>query len=333
MKNILVTGSAGFIMSVYTNYMAKKYPNYNFVILDKLDYCASLDNLDKNPNVDVVIGDIANKELVTYILNKFDIDTVIHGAAASHVDHSFFNSVQFSINNILGTHYLLEAVRLYHEKTGKIQRFHHVSTDEVFGNSENDEPKTELSLLAATNPYAASKSGAENIVMSYFYSYKMPIIITRSSNIFGKNQYPEKIIPRFICNLLNNQKLPIHGKGTSKRLFLHVDDVCNAFEMLLFKGEIGHVYNISADHSNEYDVLTVAKKLVKLFHPDVNVDDPTQLNQYLEFVDDRKFNDLRYFISSEKLENLGWKPIKTNFDENLKELIEWYRVNKSRYGF
>lgn len=333
MKNILVTGAAGFILSCYVNYIAKKYPDYNFIVLDKLDYCASLDNLDKNPNVDVVIGDIANKELVTYILNKFDIDTIVHGAASSHVDHSFFNSVQFTINNTLGTHYLLEAVRLYHEKTGKIQRFHHVSTDEVFGSCDDENPKTELSLLAATNPYASSKQAAESVVMSYYYSYKMPVIITRSSNIFGINQYPEKIIPRFICNLLNGQKLPIHGQGTSRRLFLHVDDVCTAFETILFSGEIGHVYNISADHSNEYTVIEIAKKLIKLFHSSVNVDDPTQLNQYLEYVDDRKFNDQRYFISSEKLHKLGWRPVKTNFDENLKELIEWYRVNKSRYGF
>lgn len=334
MKNILVTGACGFIMSFFVNYMSKKYPDYHFIVLDKLEYCASLENVDKNSNIEIIIGDIANKELVTYILNKFNIDTLVHGGAFTHVDNSFFNSIDFTLNNVLGTHILLETIRIYHEKTGKIEKFLHISTDETYGTTHGLEPKTETDILCATNPYAASKVGAESMALSYFYSYKLPILISRGNNAYGPNQYPEKIVPKFICHLLNNKKLTIHGKGDSRRNFIHVYDTVTAFETILLHGKIGEIYNISADHgTSEFNVMQVAQKLIKLFHPEVNIDDSSQLNQYLDFVEDRKFNDARYFISSEKLHKLGWKPVKTNFDENLKELIEWYRVNKSRYGF
>lgn len=333
MNNILITGAAGFIMSNFTNYMSKKYPEIRFIALDKLDYCSSLKNLDQNANIEIIIGDIANKELVTYILNKFEIDGIVNGAASSHVDNSFFNSISFTINNTLGTHMLLETARIYHEKTGKLQRFYHISTDEVFGSCDGPYPKTEMSLLLPTNPYASSKACCEMNVMSYFHSYKINTLISRSSNVFGKNQYPEKIIPKFICNLINNIKLPIHGRGTGHRLFIDVDDICAGFETILFRGDPGEIYNISADHSNEFSVMDIARKLIKQFHPDTDVNDPLQLDQYLEYVEDRHFNDTRYFISSEKLHKLGWEPVKIDFDENIKGLIEWYKVNKSRYGF
>lgn len=334
-KNILVTGGLGLIGSNFVNYMSRQYPDYKFVILDIMDYCASLENIDKDVmnSCEIVIGDIANKELVAYILNKYNITVITHFAAQTSVDRSFYNSVRFTQTNVLATHILLETVKIYHEKTNNIQRFLHISTDEVYAGNPQHIPNTELDALSGTSPYSGSKIAAEAIVMSYYHSYKLPIQITRSSNVIGRNQYPEKVVPKFICQLLNNEKLTIHGTGESLRNFIHIDDACSAFNTILTKGEIGQIYNISADHSNEYNVLTVANKLIKLFHPDINVDDPTQLNQYLEWVEDRKFNDARYFISSDKLHKLGWKPIKTNFDENLKELIEWYRVNKSRYGF
>lgn len=336
MKSILVTGAAGFIASQFVNYMSKKYKDCKFIIIDRLDYCASLDNIDQNNNIEIIIGDIGNKELITYILNKFQIDTIVNAASLTHVDNSFYNSVEFTQNNVLNVHLFLETIRLYHEKTGMIKKFLHISTDETYGGDESLIPKTEKSLLFGSNPYAASKIGAEAIVISYYYSYKFPVIISRSSNCYGPCQYPEKIIPKFICHLLNNEKLTIHGSGKQRRSFIHVDDTIRAFEVLLLHGEIAEIYNISADHNTgEHTVIDVAKILIKLFHPntDDNNDNDDNFNKYIEYVEDRKFNDIRYFISSEKIEKLGWKPIKTNFIENIRELIEWYRINKSRYGF
>jgi len=336
MKNILVTGALGFIGSQFVNYMSSKYPYMRFIILDILDYCASKDNIDKQSlhNTEIIIGDIANKELVTYILNKFEIDNILNFAAQTHVDNSFYNSIEFTKNNVLGTHIFLETIRIYHEKTGRIEKIIHVSTDEVYGGDDSDIAKNETSTLDTTSPYSASKAAIEFIVKSYYYSYKLPVLISRGNNVYGPGQYPEKIVPKFICHLLNNEKLTIHGEGNALRNFIHVYDTVTAFETLLFKGEINHVYNISAEHDiSEFSVMDIARKLVKLFHPTKNVNDPAELNQYLEYVEDRKFNDARYFISSDKLKKLGWKPIKTNFDENLKELIEWYKGNKTRYGF
>lgn len=336
MRNILVTGGLGCIGSTFVNYMSLKYPHLKFIILDILDYCASLENIDKQSlhNTDIIIGDIANKELVTYILHKFEIDNIIHFAAQTHVDNSFYDSIKFTQNNVLSAHILLETVRIYHEKTGKIEKFIHCSTDEVYASNESDEANIENSILHTTSPYSASKAAIEFIVKSYYHSYKLPVIITRGNNVYGPNQYPEKLVPKFICHLLNSEKLTIHGQGTSKRNFVTCFDTARAFETVLLHGKINEVYNISADHNtSEKSVMEVAIILIKLFYPEVNTDDPGQLSQYIEYVEDRKFNDARYFISSEKLEKLGWKPIKTDFVENLKELIEWYRINKSRYGF
>jgi len=327
MKNCLLTGAAGFIGSNFANYMSNKYPEVRFVVLDILEYCASLENLEKLPNIEIVIGDIGNNELVAYILRKFEIDTVVHLAAQSHVDNSFFNSISFTKNNVLGTHILLETVRVYRDETNRLKKFIHVSTDEIYGEVADNIERNEKSLPNASNPYAASKLCAEAIVQSYYHSYKLPICITRGNNVFGINQYPEKIIPRFICQLLNNEKLTVQGNGSARRNFIHVDDTCTAFETILLKGEIGEIYNISADHKNEFNVMQIAEMLVSLIKPNED------FNKFITYVEDRKFNDCRYYISSEKLEKLGWKPVKTDFTKELKELIEWYKNNKSRYGF
>ena len=335
MKNFLITGALGFIASNFVNFMSLKYPHARFIILDKKDYCSSLENINKQSlhNSEIIIGDILNKELVLYLLKKFDIDTIMHFAAQSHVDNSFFNSIEFTTNNVLGTHVLLETSRIYHNETTKIEKFIHVSTDEVYGQVTDNEARMETSILDPTNPYAASKAAAEFFVKSYYYSYKFPIIITRGNNVYGPNQYPEKVIPKFICKLLDNQKLTIQGTGSSLRNFIHVDDVCTAFETILLKGEIGQIYNISSDHKNEYSIMQLAKMLIKLFHPNINIenDNDSDLHEYITYVEDRKFNDARYFISNDKLYNLGWQPCKTDFIKNLKDLIEWYKLNKNRY--
>lgn len=324
---MLVTGALGFIGSNFVNFYASKYPQSNIVIIDKHDYCSSIRNINsKNANVTTIIGNILNSELVETILNEHNVDTIIHFAAQSHVDNSFCNSIAFTENNILGTHLLLETTRAYHERTGKIQKFIHVSTDEVYGEVLDDTVRTETSILDPTNPYAASKAGAEFMAKSYYYSYKLPIIITRANNVYGINQYPEKVIPKFICQLLNGEKITLHGTGSARRNFIHVDDVSTAYETILQNGKIGEIYNISAAENHEYSMLELAQMLIKLFDSGANNDD------IITYVEDRKFNDVRYFTASDKLEQIGWKPVKLDFESNLADLIAWYRVNKSRFG-
>lgn len=326
MKNLLVTGALGFIGSNFVNHMSEKYNDIKIVILDKQSYCSSITHIgDKYSGmIELVIGDIQNKELVTYILNKFHIDHVIHFAAESHVDNSYFNSLSFTLNNVYGTHNLLECLKIYQDQTNRLQKIIHVSTDEVYGETPDGVEKCEKSILNPTNPYAASKAAAEAFVKAYQHSYKLPIIITRGNNVYGPQQYPEKLIPKFICHLLHDEKLTIQGTGDCKRSFIHVADVVKAFEKILIDGVIGEIYNIGS-YNQEYSVMEVAQTLLDLFG---KTDD---INEYITFVEDRKFNDCRYLIKSSKLEELGWKLEHTDFVENLKELIEWYKENKHIY--
>jgi dTDP-glucose 4,6-dehydratase len=306
--------------------MSNKYNDKFFVVIDKKDYCSNVENVTKQENVEIVIGDIRNHELILYICNKFNIDTVVHFAAQSHVDNSFFNSIEFTENNVLGTHKLLETIKIYNDQSNKIEKFIHVSTDEVYGETIDNCPRNENSILDPTNPYAASKAAAEFFVKSYYYSYQFPIIITRGNNVYGINQYPEKVIPKFICNLLNGKKLQIQGDGSCRRNFIYVEDVCKAFEVIMLKGKIGEIYNIKSDDKNEYTVLELAKKLIKIYYNDENYE------KYIEHIEDRKFNDKRYLISSDKLIELGWEPVSLNFEQNIEYLISWYKNYKYRYG-
>lgn len=324
---MLVTGALGFIGSNFVNYFAGKYPNISIIILDKKDYCSSTQNVHAKDNIEVIIGNILDSKLVADILEKNSIDTVVHFAAQSHVDNSFCNSIAFTENNILGTHLLLETTRIYHERTGNLKMFIHVSTDEVYGEVLDDSVRTETSTLDPTNPYAASKAGAEFMAKSYYYSYKLPIIITRANNVYGINQYPEKVIPKFICQLLNGEKITLHGSGSARRNFVHTDDVSTAYETILLHGKIGEIYNISAAENHEYSMLELAHVLIDLFGKSDEKD------QIITFVEDRKFNDVRYFTNSDKLKDLGWVPKKLNFVDNLNDLIVWYKDNKCRFDF
>jgi len=320
---MLITGGLGFIGSNFVNFHITKYPDQKIIVLDKMDYCSSMKNVDDNNNVKIIVGNILDKHIVQKILYEHNIHTIIHFAAQSHVDNSFYNSITFTENNILGTHILLETTKEYNENTNNIKKFIHVSTDEVYGEVTDDVIRTETSILDPTNPYAASKAGAEFIVKSYLYSYKLPIIITRANNVYGKNQYPEKVIPKFICQLLNNEKITLHGKGEAQRNFIHVDDVCSAYDTILKHGEIGEIYNISAPPDHELSMLELAETIIKQYDPN--------LKDVITFVEDRKFNDTRYYTCSKKLEKLGWYPTNINFKENILELINWYRINRSRY--
>jgi 3,5-epimerase/4-reductase len=315
--NLLVTGGCGFIGSNFINYYFPKGNINKLVNLDAMYYCAAKTNVIESIRRDkqyiLVEGNLCNDQLMRQIVVEHHITHVIHFAAQSHVQNSFEDSLIFTRDNVLGTHVLLEACRKY----GRIKKFIHVSTDEVYGesmNSVDETHKTEHSILCPTNPYAATKAGAELIAQSYNHSYKMPIIITRGNNVYGPNQYPEKIIPRFIKLLKEGKKLTIQGKGTSVRAFLHAQDTASAFEAILEKGLVGEIYNIGCDEGMEYSVMEVAQILIKMIKNTENYD------EWIEYVEDRPFNDQRYYISNQKVKNLGWS-IETELMSGLKELV------------
>lgn len=315
--NLLVTGGCGFIGSNFINYYFPKNKVNTLVNLDAMYYCANENNIHNDirnsEKYKFIKGNLCDDNIVNHILKDYKISHVIHFAAQSHVQNSFEDSLTFTQDNILGTHVLLECCRKY----GTLKRFIHVSTDEVYGESMNtvyEKHKTEHSILCPTNPYAATKAGAELIAQSYSHSYKMPIIITRGNNVYGFNQYPEKLIPRFIKLLQENKPLTIQGDGSSVRAFLHSYDTATAFECILEKGKIGEIYNIGCDEGMEYSVMDVAKLLIRLIK---NTDD---YSKYIQYVEDRPFNDQRYYISNEKLKDLGWK-IHIKFEEGIQKLI------------
>ncbi|XP_004244296.2 trifunctional UDP-glucose 4,6-dehydratase/UDP-4-keto-6-deoxy-D-glucose 3,5-epimerase/UDP-4-keto-L-rhamnose-reductase RHM1 [Solanum lycopersicum] len=321
-KNILITGAAGFIASHVANRLVRSYPDYNIVVLDKLDYCSNLKNLSpsrSSPNFKFVKGDIGSADLVNYLLITENIDTIMHFAAQTHVDNSFGNSFEFTKNNIYGTHVLLEACKV----TGQIRRFIHVSTDEVYGETDEDAVvgNHEASQLLPTNPYSATKAGAEMLVMAYARSYGLPVITTRGNNVYGPNQFPEKLIPKFILLALNGKPLPIHGDGSNVRSYLYCEDVAEAFEVVLHRGDVGHVYNIGT--KKERRVIDVAKDISNLFNKDPDTS--------IQFVENRPFNDQRYFLDDQKLKNLGWSE-KTTWEEGLKKTMEWYVNNPDWWG-
>ena len=317
MQNLLVTGGCGFIGSNFVNYYFYKNPDVRIVNLDAMYYCASAENIKpeirESDRYTLVQGNLCSMDLMRHILETYKIDTIIHFAAQSHVQNSFDDSLQYTNDNVLGTHTLLEATKKY----GKIARFIHISTDEVYGESMLDDAeakKNENSVLCPTNPYAATKAAAELIAKSYYFSFKMPIIITRGNNVYGPNQYPEKLIPRFIQLLKEDKKVTIQGDGTNVRAFLHVNDVCSALECVLEKGVIGEIYNIGSDDHHEYTVTEIAHKLIR------EIKHTEDYDQWISYVEDRPFNDKRYYISNDKLKQLGWD-IKTDFDQGLNELL------------
>ena len=313
---LLVTGGCGFIGSNFINYYFPKQSNFKLVNIDVMYYCANESNVSSeiraSNNYTFIKCDLCNFQYVMKIMEEHSITHVIHFAAQSHVQNSFEDSIKYTHDNVLGTHTLLECMRKY----GKIKKFIHVSTDDVYGesmNSVNELKKTEHSILCPTNPYAATKAGAELIAQSYSHSYKMPIIITRGNNVYGPNQYPEKLIPLFIKLLKENKKVTIQGDGSTVRAFLHSYDTARAFEVILEKGIIGEIYNIGCDDGMEYSVMDIAKILIEKIKGTNNYD------EWIEYIEDRPFNDKRYYISNEKLKGLGWD-IQLNFMDEIKKL-------------
>jgi len=316
---LLITGGCGFIGSGFINYYFSKVDTV-IVNIDAMYYCAREMNVSEtirqSERYKFVNGNICSADLIRHILKQYDVKKVIHFAAQSHVQNSFDDSLQFTKDNILGTHVLLEECR----KHG-IELFVHVSTDEVYGESMLEETeKTEASVLCPTNPYAATKAAAELISRSYYHSYNMPIIITRGNNVYGPNQYPEKIIPKFIKLLKDNKPVTIQGDGSNIRSFLHVTDVARAFESVLNHGVIGEIYNLGADPDEEYTVMNVAKRLIEAITGHGEIED------WIEFIPDRPFNDKRYFISNDKLKKLGWSA-QITFEKGLQDTIKQFNIS------
>ena len=318
MKKVLVTGGAGFIGGNFVHYMVDKYPNYMIVNLDALTYAGNLETcqpVEGKPNYKFVKGDIADREFIFDLFKKEKFDIVVNFAAESHVDRSVTDPEIFIKTNVLGTQVLMDASRAF-----GVERYHQVSTDEVYGDLPLDRPDlffTEETPLHTSSPYSASKASADLLVFAYHRTFGLPITISRCSNNYGPYHFPEKLIPLMISRALNDEQLPVYGNGENIRDWLHVYDHCAAIDLILHKGKVGEVYNVGGH--NERTNLEVVKTILKALNK------PESL---ITYVKDRPGHDLRYAIDPQKLETeLGWKPT-YNFDTGIQQTIEWYLDNK-----
>ncbi len=310
---ILVCGGAGFIGSNFILYIMKKYPDYSVMNLDKLTYAANLKNLksvENNANYQFIKGDICDSDLVFNLVKQADM--VINYAAETHVDRSIMDSSAFVLTNVLGTQVLLDAVR-YHQT-----RFHHISTDEVFGALAADDPSfNERAAYYPRNPYSASKAAADHLVRAYYHTYQIPATISNCSNNYGPYQFPEKIIPLFITNLTENKKVPVYGDGAQIRDWIHVDDHSRAVDVIIHRGKIGETYCVGGKNS-EISNLQLTKKIIQLMDKDENM---------IEYVKDRPGHDRRYSIDYGKIaDELDWEPA-VELDDGLRCTVDWYLNN------
>ena len=309
----LVTGGAGFIGSNFIRHMFSFRPGDEIINLDLLTYAGNPNNLkgiDKDPRYTFIKGDICNSNLVNAILERHTIDAIVHFAAESHVDRSITDPSAFVTTNVLGTHTLLHCARLH-----EIPRFIHISTDEVYGSTSGKSFK-ETDALSPSSPYSASKAGSDLLALSYYATYRFPVIVTRCTNNFGPYQFPEKLIPLFVTNLIDEKNVPVYGTGKNIRDWIHVSDHCRAVEFLLEDGTLGGIYNIGG--GNEKTNLEITEKILDLLKKDRSM---------IDYVPDRPGHDFRYSLDCSKLRALGWKP-KYSFDEALEETIEWYTRNE-----
>jgi len=316
---ILVTGGAGFIGGNFVLYMVNQYPDDIIVNLDALTYAGNLETLksvEHKANYKFVKGDIADRDFINQLFEEEKFDWVVNFAAESHVDRSIVNPGIFVETNVLGTQVLLDASRKY-----SVKRYHQVSTDEVYGDLPLDRKDlffTETTPLHTSSPYSASKASADLLCLAYFRTFNSPITISRCSNNYGPYHFPEKLIPLMISRALNNQTLPVYGKGENIRDWLHVYDHCVAIDLILRKGRVGEVYNIGG-HNERTNLEVVQTILHELNKPE----------SLIQYVTDRKGHDLRYAIDPTKIETeLGWKAVYT-FDTGIKQTIEWYLNNKT----
>lgn len=306
-KNILVTGGCGFIGSNFLNSFVPDNPHTNFINIDCVNYCSNINNVivQHFPNYTFYHRKLQDINL-SQILVHHSIEAVLHFAGQTHVDNSFERPLDFTHDNIVATHILIESCRSYRN----LKRFLYVSTDEVYGTSNTC--VTENSPMFPSTPYAATKASAELLIQSYITSFAFPAVIVRPNNVYGNNQFPEKVIPKFILLLLNNKPCTIHGTGTHMRSFLHVSDLCNALNIVLTYGEIGHVYNVASN--DEYNILDIAKFLVS------EIKQTREFDNWIRFVPDRPFNDSRYLLDCNKIKQLGWIQ-KVSFVNGVRDII------------
>lgn len=312
---LLVTGGAGFIGSNFIHYWLKNNPDDNIINLDVLTYAGNLANLKdiaNNPNYKFIKGDICNVDLVDDLVKE--VDLIIHFAAETHVDRSVKGSEDFIRTNVEGTRVLLDAA-----KNNSLKRFHHISTDEVFGALDfNDQPFTEKTAYNPRNPYSASKAASDHLVRAYYHTHGLPITISNCSNNYGPYHFPEKMIPLFITNLLEDKKVPVYGQGKNIRDWIHVNDHARGIDFIIQNGQIGQTYCLGGD--NQITNIELTKKILKLMDKG---------EEMIEFVKDRPGHDLRYAIDFSKAKNeLGWQP-EIDFGLGLKQTIDWYKNNQA----
>ena len=318
MKTILVTGGAGFIGGNFVFYTLNHHPEDRIICLDALTYAGNMETLEgalNNPNFIFVKGDIVDRKSVYKLFETERPDIVINFAAESHVDRSIINPELFLQTNIIGTSVLLDACRKY-----GVERYHQVSTDEVYGDLPLDRPDlffTEQTPIHTSSPYSASKASADLLVQAYYRTFKVPVTISRCSNNYGPYHFPEKLIPLMIVNAMHDKQLPVYGKGENVRDLLYVEDQCSAIDLIIRKGTVGEVYNIGGH--NEKTNLEVVKTIIKALG---------KSEELIKYVTDRPGHDMRYAINPTKIhKELEWEPI-TKFDEGIKKTIEWYINNK-----
>lgn len=311
MKNIMVTGGAGFIGSNFVTYLLEKYPDYHVVVYDKLTYAGNLDNLRPvadNQRYHFVRGDICEPEPVAAVMEQYNIDTIVNFAAETHVDRSIMDPDAFIRTDVYGTYVLLEAARNY-----GLERYHQISTDEVYGHIPEGQSSVETDPLVPRSPYAASKASGDLMVNAYFVTYNLPVTLSRGSNNIGPYQYPEKVVPLFTTNALENLPLPVYGDGRQKREYQYVLDHCEAVDLILHRGELGEVYNIGTGEAME-----------NLRMVEILLDELGRPHSLIRHVRDRQGHDRRYSLNIDKIRALGWEP-RHSPEEAIRKTVAWYR--------
>ena len=330
MKNLLVTGGAGFIGSNFVRYLLETQPDLKVVNLDALTYAGSLENLNDLPAKDrhtLIIGDITDRPLVDELLHKHQIDTVVHFAAETHVDRSILGPAQFIQTNVVGTFTLLEAVRTYWLEEKGIQgagmRFHHVSTDEVYGTLGPDDPSfSETTPYAPNSPYAASKAASDHLVRAYYQTYGLPVTISNCSNNYGPHQFPEKLIPLMITNALIGLPLPVYGDGKQIRDWVYVEDHCEAILTIIKHGSLGETYNVGGD--NQPTNLEIIQALCDILDTTLSGSPHAPHAGLIQYVADRPGHDRRYAMEITKIKReLGWVP-RRSLESGLVDTVKWY---------
>jgi len=328
-QTILVTGGAGFIGSHVVRLFVTKYPDYLIVNLDKLTYAGNLENLtdiETRENYRFVKGDIVDSLFLKELFQKFSFDGIIHLAAESHVDRSISAPKDFITTNINGTVNLLDAAREYWGENSGMKRFYHISTDEVFGSLGDEGYFQETTPYDPRSPYSASKASSDHLVRAYFHTYDLPVVLSNCSNNYGPNQFPEKLIPLAINNILHGREIPVYGKGENVRDWLYVEDHAKAIDMLFHQGRAGETYNIGG--GNEWKNIDLINLLCQIM--DEKLENKTGFSaKLIRFVKDRAGHDLRYAIDSAKIEEeIGWKP-NVSFNEGLSKTVDWYLANNN----